>query len=249
MLNKKSADVLLTKIAILIIVVAVFSGCSYFGWGKKETGRVTPESIYQGGVEFYQNGKYEKAVEKFQRLKEEYPLSKYALMAELGIADSYFSDEKYAEAEGSYTDFLNLHPTNVNLPYAIYQLGMCHYHQMMSIDRDQSETIKARKEFEKLTSLYPSSQFAFMAEKMLRECRKRLGEHEFYIGQFYYKKKQFRAALKRFENVAREYPNIGLDYKISYFILESKRMIEITDYKEKEKKEQEQKEKGKQLKS
>ncbi len=251
MAKRRNAHTLPGLIITLILLLVLLSGCSWLGFGqKKMTGRVTPESLFQNGVQYYQDGKYDRAIESFQKLKEEYPLSKFALMAELGIADSFFSDDKFIEAEAAYSDFLNLHPTNINLPYVIYQLGMCHYNQMMSIDRDQSETIKAKNEFEKLISLYPNSQYTFMAEKMLRECKRRLGEHEFYVGRFYYKSKKYKAALKRFETILREYSNVGLDYKVSYFMHETKRMIDIDEQKEKEAQEKKEKEqKAKELKA
>ena len=109
------------------------------------------------------------------------------------------------------------------MPYAIYQLGMCHYKQMYSIDRDQTETNKAIKEFERLIARFPNSKFSLMAEKMLRECKKNLAENEFYVGKFYFKKKQYKSALKRFETIAKDYANLGLDYKLSYFIGETKK--------------------------
>jgi len=229
---RQAGRLLLT--AFLLISIC---GCGWFSdlFRTKEPARVTPESLYQRGVELYRKGSYDKSIEVFQRLKEEYPLSKFAIMAELGIADSYFSDDKFVEAEASYSEFINLHPTNPNLPYVIYQLGMCHFHQMMSIDRDQTETKKAKKEFERLIAQYPSSQFSFMAEKMLRECNQRLGEHEFYVGRFYFKSKKYRAALKRFEAIARDYPNIGLDYKVSYYIHETRRLLEVQEREEAEK--------------
>jgi outer membrane protein assembly factor BamD len=96
---------------------------------------------------------------------------------------------------------------------------------MYSVDRDQTETIRARKEFEKLIARFPSSKFSFMAEKMLRECKKNLGEHEFYVGHFYFKKKEYKAAMKRFETITRDYANLGLDYKVNYFIDETKRRL------------------------
>ena len=195
--------------------------------------RATPEGLYESGYSRYQDSDYKEAIESFQRLREEYPLSKFAIMAELGIADSYFSKKEYAEAEMYYSDFMNLHPTNENLPYVMYQLGMCHYKQMSGVDRDQTETLKAKKEFERLISRFPSSKFAFMSERKLRDCRKRLGEHEFYVGHFYFKIKKYKAALTRFETVAREYPDLGMDYKLSYFLHETKRLLEQEEREEK----------------
>ncbi len=212
---------------IFLILVMALSGCTFtWPWAKKTSlARMTPDGLYQEAVEYYKDGSYKKSVEIFQRLKEEYPLSKLAILAEMGIADSYFSGKDYLEAELAYREFLNLHPTNENLSYVMYQIGMCHFNQILTIDRDQSETFKALKEFERLTARFPSSKFSFMAEKMIRECKKILGEHEFYVGEFYFNIKQYRAALRRFEKIAREYANVGLDYKVSYYLIESKRRL------------------------
>jgi outer membrane protein assembly factor BamD len=145
-----------------------------------------------------------------------------SILAELGIADSYFSDKEYVEAENAYRDFITLYPTNENVPYAHYQTGMCHYLQIGAIDRDQTETIKARREFERLVARYPQSKFSTLAEQMVRECKSKLAEHEFYVGNFYFKQKKYEAALKRFEAIARDYAGVGLDLKVEAYILETK---------------------------
>ena len=219
----------------LLTVVFLLSGCKiWLPWGKKvEMARSTPEGLYQQGLQDYKSGDYKRSIELFQRVKEEYPLSTLAIVAEMGIADAYFSGKQYPEAELVYSEFLNLHPTNENLPYVMYQIGMCHFNEITSIDRDQSETFKALKEFERLMARFPGSKFSFMAEKMVRECRKTLGEQEFYVGEFYFNIKEYASALRRFEKIVREYPNVGLDYKVSYFIAEAKRRIAEADAKKK----------------
>jgi outer membrane protein assembly factor BamD len=212
---------------LLLVLLVTLSGCSFsWPWSKKTSiTRATPDGLYEQAVEFYKDGSYKKSVEIFQKLKEEYPLSKLAILAEMGIADSYFSGKDYLEAELAYREFINLHPTNENLSYAMYQIGMCHFNQIETIDRDQSETFKALKEFERLTARFPSSKFSFLAEKMIRECKRILGEQEFYIGEFYFNMKRYRAALRRFEKIVREYADVGLDYKVSYYLIESKRRL------------------------
>lgn len=209
------------------LAVILLAGCQFtWPWAKKvDMARATPDGLYQMGVELYQNGSFKKAVEVFQRLRDEYPLSRFAIMAELGIGDAHYSDKEYGEAELAYRDFLNLHPTNENLPYVMYQIGMCHYNQIPTVDRDQSETLKALREFELLIQRFPTSKFAFLAEKMVRDCRKKLGEHEFYVGEFYFKLGKYGAALRRFEKIQREYANVGLDYKVSFYLIETKRRL------------------------
>jgi len=223
--------------ALLLVFIASMSGCAWWDsiWGKEPRVRQTPEGLYQRGFEQYKKGDYKKAIEIFTRVRDEYPLNPVALMAELGIADSYFENEQYVDAEVAYNSFVELHPTNPNVPYAMFQLGMCHYHQMQTIDRDQTETQKARKEFERLIARFPQSKFAILAEKNLREVKQRLAEHEFYVGEFYYRTKKYEAALKRFELIQREYAGLGLDYKTNRFIEETKlRMREEQDRKAKE---------------
>jgi len=226
-------------LAFLLILTVSVTGCAWWKdlWSRKQMTKGTPEALYQAGVAAYQDGRYKRAVEYFTRLKEENPLHPMALQAEIGIGDAHFSDEEYAEAELAYTDFINLHPTNENNPYVHYQLGMCHYKQTTTIDRDQTETVKAVREFERLMARYPSSKFAFMAEQKLRECKQKLAEQEFYIGEFYFKQGKYAAALKRFQTVAKNYPNLGLDYKVKTYLAETQKRIE----KEKAQKEKEEK--------
>lgn len=213
-------------IALFTVVLFLCAGCSlssllsYFQ--KKEPVRSTPEALYARGTQEYQDGSYKKAREFYTRLKEEHPLHEMAALAELGIADSFFSDKEYVDAENSYRDFLMLYPTSENIPYALYQIGMCHYLQIGAIDRDQTETIKARREFENLVARYPQSKFSTLAEKMIRECKQKMAEHEFYVGEFYFKQKKYDAALKRFETIAREYTGVGLDLKVEASIAETK---------------------------
>jgi len=212
---------------LLLAAVFLLGGCKmWLPWGTKtEKVRTTPDGLYQQGLEEYKGGDYKRSMEIFQRVKEEYPLSPLAIMAEIGIADSFFSGKEYPEAGLAYSEFLNLHPTNDNLPYVMYQIGMSYYSQMTTIDRDQSEAFKALKEFERLITRFPDSKFSVMAEKKVRECKKAMGEKEFYVGEFYFKIKEYRAALRRFEGITRDYAHVGLDDKVSRYIGETNKRI------------------------
>jgi len=240
----------LKKISIILALLLICSGCtlnkatilSFFQ--KNEPVRSTPEALYARGTIEYQNGKYKKAREFYIRLKEEYPLHDLAILAELGIADSFYSDKEYVEAETAYRDFTTLYPTNENVPYALYQTGMCHFVQIGAIDRDQTETIKAKREFEKLVARFPQSKFSILAEKTIRDCKSKLAEHEFYVGDFYFKQKKYDAALKRFEGIARDYAGVGLDMKVESYIIETKARLAEAEKAQKLKEEKE-KEKAK----
>jgi outer membrane protein assembly factor BamD len=219
--------IIISKIVLPALLLSLIcSGCSSINFfSKSEKPKASPEQLYaQASAEFKDNN-YKKAQEIFLKLKEEYPLHELAILAEIGIANSLYSDKDYAEAENAYSDFVSLHPTNENVPYALYQLGMCHYNEIGDIDRDQTDTIKAIKEWEKLVARYPDSQYSAMAGKLILECKKKLAEHEFYVGRFYLKQKKYKAALSRFENVVRDYANVGLTDKVEPYINETKMKI------------------------
>lgn len=232
-------------VAAAIIMFFCIAGCQLSFFKRDGMVKSSPEGLYSRGTLEYQDGNYKKAREYFLRVREEYPLSGLAVLADMGIADSYFSDKAYIEAEGAYSDFVNLHPADENVPYAIYQAGMCHFHQIEAIDRDQTETVKARKEFEKLIARYPDSKFSTMAERLLLECKQKQAEHEFYVAKFYFTQSKYQAALIRLEKITRDFANIGLDSKVEFLMNETK--IKIAE-EEKAKKDQEAKDKAKEEK-
>jgi outer membrane protein assembly factor BamD len=205
------------RILFILVVLSLFllAGCKVWLPWQTTTGmaRANPESLYQQGLEEYNQGRYKRAIELFQRVKEEYPLSQLAIMAEMGIADSFFSGKQYPEAALAYEEFLDLHPTNENLPYVMYQIGMCYFNQLTTVDRDNSEAFKALVFFERLTARFPESEFSVLGREKIRECKKNMGEKELYVGQFYLKQKKYVAALKRLKKVEKDYSGVGLDDK------------------------------------
>ena len=106
---------------------------------------------------------YGRAAETFQTLKDRYPYSKYAILAELKMADAYFLRGDYEEASEAYLEFERLHPKNEAVPYVIYQTGMCYFERMPTSDRDQQFGVKAIQTFSRLRQMYPEDKYASMA--------------------------------------------------------------------------------------
>lgn len=202
---------ILLKIFILVLLVTSF-GCA----GAKAK-RGTADAAYKEAMDLFDRKRYEEAVGAFQELNAKYPLSKYAVPAKLKIADSYFYDENYPEALSAYREFEKLHPTNENIPYAIFQIGMSYFNQVLTIDRDQTATMNAATEFSRLISRFPDSKYAENARENLATARNNLAESEFYIGDFYYRKGNFKAATDRFEALIRVYPEFKAMDKVLFF--------------------------------
>jgi len=223
-------------------LLLALSGCGL--WAKPEAPQ-TPQAAYEEGVRLLEKKKYERSAEAFRKFKEEFPLSTYTPLAELRLADSLYLDKNYAEAIVQYEEFRKLHPTHPEIPYAIYQVGMCYLRQMRSVDRDQTPTEKALEQFRYVVENYPQSKYASDAAAKLQICQRQLAEQEFEIGHFYYRMGHYRAALGRFEEILRKYPGVGLEGKLKSYLETARREAAKEEKKQKEEEEKEAKKKEK----
>lgn len=200
------------KFRWLILAVAailLLNGCAMLDGLMGKDIELSPDELMYEGVKNMERGRYTAATEAFQTIKDRYPYSKYALEAELKLSDMLFKRELYDEAFNAYDDFEKLHPRNAEIPYVIYQKGMCHLEQVTTIDRDQSHTLKAKEEFNRLLERFPKSPQANRGRKKLRKCYMHLAEYELYVGHFYYKSKKYQAAINRYLHLIENYPDLG----------------------------------------
>ena len=110
-------------------------------------------------MEFYRKKDHWQAAPAFTEVRDKFPLSQYAVLSELRLADVHYFKSEYVEAVHYYEEFKRLHPSNPNVPYAIFQLGMCYFQEIEVIDRDQTPAEKAADYFEYLITHYPASPF------------------------------------------------------------------------------------------
>lgn len=199
------------KWLLLAGMIALSVLCACAGSELKE--EKSAQELVQDGVGFFEAGKYKKAIESFERLRDWYPFSKYAILAELKIADAHFNLESYADAIFAYEEFEQLHPRNEAIPYVIYRIGRSYFNQIDTIDRDQTNAAKALETYRRLVTQYPEDAYAGMAKSDMVTCYQNLAGHEFYVGVFYYKNQYYKAAKIRFTAVVEKFPDVGYHYK------------------------------------
>jgi outer membrane protein assembly factor BamD len=207
---------------ICLVILLVATGCSTIKdqwnkiFGTEETG--TAQELAWEGMDAYKDGKYLKAIEKFQLLKDNYPFSKYAILAELKIPDAHYQREEYEDAIFAYENFEQLHPRNEAIPYVIYQIGRCYYDQIDTPDRDQTSAQKALETFQRLVKQFPRDKYSIRAAEHIETAQKSLAGHDYLVGVFYYKSKHYKAALHRFMLIISDYPDVGYHQKALEYI-------------------------------
>jgi outer membrane protein assembly factor BamD len=183
-----------------VLAILAGSGCSL---RKPPTG----QDYYAQGELMFESHNYNNAIENYQHLIDQFPFSPYAEDAELKIALSFYQLREFPEAINALNDFQRMHPTNKDLPMASYYLAMAYYDQIRRPDQDQTNTENALNQFLVLERRFPESPFAQLAHDRIEVCRELLARNELFIGDYYYKRANFRAAESRMAELMQKYPD------------------------------------------
>ena len=192
------------KYLILGICLFLLSGCSLF----EESSQMnkSAQQLAAEGAAAFMNEDYKDAVKAYTDLKDWYPFSKYAILAELKIADAHFHLEEYDEAVVAYEGFEKMHPKNEAVPYVINQIGLCWFNQIDTVDRDSAPAENAMTQFQRLLRQYPDNELAEEAVARIEACIDNIAGHELYVANHYNKTKSYKAALKRYEYIVEFFP-------------------------------------------
>jgi outer membrane protein assembly factor BamD len=186
----------------LIILTFILTAC--VSYDHHDTSKASGAFALASQLE--KDERYEEALMQYRDIKNRFPYSRYAVLAELQLAEVYFKKESFAEAQGAYQLFKELHPRHEKIDYVTYQIGESLYRQLPStIDRDLSLAPQAIKEFNVVMRDYPNSSYAVEAQKRKLDTINKLAEKELYIADFYYNTKQYLYSLSRYEKFLREY--------------------------------------------
>lgn len=145
----------------------------------------------------------------FSELLESYPQSPLRAEAKLGVGDSFLGENNsasYVYAQNEYREFLAFYPTNQKADYAQMQLGMVHFNQMLSPQRDQTETREAIKEFQTFVDRYPNSPLINQVKQRLREARDRQSDADMIVANFYLSIRLYNGAEPRYRHVLQTDP-------------------------------------------
>ncbi|PIS11176.1 MAG: outer membrane protein assembly factor BamD [Bdellovibrio sp. CG10_big_fil_rev_8_21_14_0_10_47_8] len=174
----------------------------------------TAEGAFAIAQDYDKEERYEEAIKRYQEVKNKFPYSKYASMAELALADCYYKQESYAEAQVAYQSFKDLHPKHAQIDYVTYRLAMSFFNQLPStVDRDLTLASSALIYFDEVLTQYPNSEYVKDAKEKKVATLKMLAGKEDYIAEFYFIREKYDSALNRYEELMKKYPGYGFDAK------------------------------------
>lgn len=207
----------LSKSLLLLVIVAVLSGCALFKEEEIDE-NASVEELYAMARESMDKGNWGVAVERLQRLEAKYPYGVYAEQAQLDTIFAQYRLEEVELAIAAADRFIKLHPTHPSVDYAYYLKGQASYEEDRSTigtllgkddlsDRDPVLTLDALNAFRDVYTLFPDSKYAPPARERVRHLTNTMARHELAIARYYHARDAHVAAVNRAKTVVEEYPD------------------------------------------
>ena len=210
---------------LMVPALVLTGGCaSTDDEGGAVTYSLTAKQNYEKGLEELKDENYPEATRFFSFVRQKFPFSKYAVLAELALADTQFARGAYQESIDAYKTFVRLHPTHEKVEdgYVAYKICECYVQDMPgdwflvppSYEKDQTAVRDAFRELSDFIDKYPDSKYMGDVRKLRREVMARLIEHEVYVARFYLDGGHPRAAILRIESALRRFPESGREAEL-----------------------------------
>ncbi len=207
---------------------ASLSACGASSSDTRVKYAVTARQNHEKGEKKLKSKSWVAAAKYFAFVKARFPYSKYAVLAEMGMADAEFGAGHYLQAIDGYKLFIKFHPTHdmtIN-GYASYRIGEAYYKMLPgdwwllppSHEKDQSATADAHRQLESFLSKYPKSPFREKATKRLTKINRRLASHEMYVAKFYWERGKHMGTVLRLRRLLKLHAGTKYDPSAMYLL-------------------------------
>ena len=210
------------------LAVVLGAGCSGKASSAAVDYSVSAQKNYEKGLKELENKEWITAAKYFGFIKTRFPYSKYAVLAELRLADAEFGAESYIEAIDSYRLFIKFHPTHemVANGYATFKIGEGYAKQLSSdfwlfppgSEKDQSSTEDAANELKTFLDKYPDSPYRDKAKEIVVKVGKRLADHEWYVARYYWDRGKPMGTVIRLRRLLDRYRGVGYDEEAMWLL-------------------------------
>jgi outer membrane protein assembly factor BamD len=171
---------------------------------------------YEKGLREKKDQSPMEATRYFEYVRNNFPYSQYAALAQLAIADMAFERDDWSTAATQYQDFVKSHPSHPKADYASYRVGLAYFNDRPSNvfilppshEKDQAPLRQALEALNRFVNSYPKSEYIPKAKAMIADCREGLAAHERYVAEFYWKREQWRGAAGRYMALADNYGDL-----------------------------------------
>ena len=205
--------------ALCAVAAAIFlSGCSGMN-ALLKSGQ--PELIYSKALEYYDKGKWQRAITLFEGVEHYYQGTSREDTVSFYKAYCRFKNRDYDTASAELDDFRRKFGRSAFIEDAEGMYALCHYYLSPGPTRDQTMTGHALIAINEFMSRYPESSKFEQFKAMRDELTQRLHDKEFINAYTYYKTGKHKSAIVALKNALKKYPETTHREELMYLIVGS----------------------------
>jgi len=213
------------KLFVILCLPLVLAACASSSAVKKTAAEID----YAKAKKLLAKGNYSTVNIKLASFGSKHPYSRYTIQAELLRIFAAYKGGEYILSETLSKEFVRRHPHHPNVDYAQYMLGMSHYKETSTSEKDQAQSLAAIDSFKVLLDKYPKSAYAKNGARHLQHLYNGLAEHELTVGKFYFGRRRYVAAANRFQVVLEKYQTTPAIEEALYYLAASYAKLHIKD--------------------
>lgn len=180
-----------------------------------------PERVYQAAQKYYKEKEYDRAVGLYDIIIQYYRGRQEAEELFFNYAYCHYYLNDFILASTYFKNYSSTFSNSVNKEEAEYMAAYSNYRLSPNHKLDQSYTLKAMDGFEQFINLYPNTERAIEAFKLLDKMRAKLEIKAYEQGMLYYKIGEYQSAITSFEIMMKEYPESNKLEEVRFLIVKS----------------------------
>lgn len=193
------------KLILLISICLLAASCG----GKASVKDAPPQAqeAFAEGNRLIDKERFEEARQVFRDARNAEGAEEYAPLAQLRIADSYGLEDSRVLAIEEYGRFMDEYPSHKYAPYAQYRIAKLYFEDIVGPDRGYGAAVQCMDAVSSLNKRYPRHPYRQEAEQMARIASDTIAEHEFLVGDFYFKRNACYGTMERLEGLLKDFPS------------------------------------------
>ena len=209
---------------IYLLLLLVSTACSDFNKIVKSTDY---EFKYKKAVEYYEKGEYSRASTLLTELVNIYRGTSRADDIYYYHGKSFFAMKDYLMAGHWFTTLAKEFPKSEFVEESQFMIGYCFYMDSPKPRLDQTVTQKAIDALQLYINLYPSTERAEEANRLIIEMRDKLVYKSFLTGKLYYDLGNYKAAVVALTNSLKSFPDTRYREDLTFMLLDAKYNLAI----------------------
>ena len=187
----------------LLAAAAFLAGCAGSGRLRYDSA----QEAYEKGLDFYERGNYDRAIEYFQAVFDFGRATEWADDAQLHLARAYRMSRQHLLAANEYTRFTDIYRADPRAAEAEFERALSYEALSPGYQLDQTDTQRALSDFQLFLNRHPDHELAPQAEEHIRALREKLARKQYETAGLYVRRDLHEAAALSYEETFSQYPD------------------------------------------